>query len=153
MQVDAEVIVRPAWMLFSFRGRISRSQYWLARIVLSVLFVTLLVAAYSMADWVEARAGFYAYLLTLVIVADLIVAWSGLALDVKRLHDHGLSAGWVAFALVPVLGVVLPPLVFYFLRGTPGTNRYGPDPVPHELAPTPILGPIRPKRRLLKSLF
>jgi uncharacterized membrane protein YhaH (DUF805 family) len=140
-------------MLLSFRGRISRSQYWLFRIVLSAVFLALLVAIVLMADWVEQRAGFYAYLLTLVILADIMVSWSGLALDVKRLHDHGLSAWWVAFALVPVVGVILPPVVFYLMRGNRGPNRYGPDPLPPEPAPEAEGAPVHPNRKLLGALF
>lgn len=140
-------------MLLSFRGRISRSQYWLARLVLSALFLALLVLVFVMADWVEGKAKALGYLITLVILADLLVAWLGLALDVKRLHDHGLSARWVVAALVPVVGVILPPILFYSLRGTRGANRYGPDPVPPKRTPDTASVAPTPNRRRLESIF
>lgn len=45
----------------------------------------------------------------------------------RRLHDADLSAGWVFVAFVPLLGL-LATLVYGALPGTPGPNRFGPDP-------------------------
>jgi uncharacterized membrane protein YhaH (DUF805 family) len=78
--------------------------------------------------------------------------WIGLAVATKRLHDRNKSAWWlVPFYALPVvldgagnavdaiMGIVLSlaslaisiwALVeLGFLRGTPGPNAYGPDPL------------------------
>jgi uncharacterized membrane protein YhaH (DUF805 family) len=77
--------------------------------------------------------------------------WIGLALATKRLHDRNKSAGWLAiFYALPgileriggfagdaevVLLIASMALSIWalvelgFLRGTPGPNGYGPDPL------------------------
>jgi uncharacterized membrane protein YhaH (DUF805 family) len=79
------------------------------------------------------------------------LVWVGLAVATKRLHDRDKSAWWLLlfYALPAVLGNVgdaaggiggMLSLVgvaisiwamveLGFLRGTPGPNRYGPDPL------------------------
>ncbi len=50
-----------------------------------------------------------------------------LAVSFRRLHDSGRTAWWLLLGLVPVLGQLVV-LIFMILDGTPGDNRYGPDP-------------------------
>jgi uncharacterized membrane protein YhaH (DUF805 family) len=79
----------------------------------------------------------------LLVVYGLGTIIPSIALSVRRLHDRDVS-GWyllgfivVVFILsmIPVLGQLLVLLleigyiVFMALPGTPGTNKYGPDPL------------------------
>lgn len=63
--------------------------------------------------------------LGLVFLAHAV---SGIAVDVRRLHD-GDRSGWFALlGLVPLVGPVV--LIIWFCQsGTPGLNRFGPDPL------------------------
>lgn len=95
-------------LLFSFNGRINRSQYWLGCgliFVGSFLAFTLagLVAAPPAAPskpMAQHSAGLAAYVLALPIW--LISAWAGFAVQVKRFHDRGRSGFWSLLPLLPV---------------------------------------------------
>ncbi|HEV7658296.1 MAG TPA: DUF805 domain-containing protein [Allosphingosinicella sp.] len=50
-----------------------------------------------------------------------------LAVAVRRLHDQDKSGWWILIALVPLIGGIWL-LVLYFIEGTRGPNRFGPDP-------------------------
>lgn len=49
-----------------------------------------------------------------------------LSVAVRRLHDSEKSGWFLLLAFVPFGSLVL--LIFYCLDGTPGPNRFGPDP-------------------------
>jgi uncharacterized membrane protein YhaH (DUF805 family) len=51
----------------------------------------------------------------------------GLAVACRRLHDIDKSFWWILIGLIPFVGGIIL-LVFACLPGTPGQNRYGPDP-------------------------
>ena len=57
-----------------------------------------------------------------------------IAVTVRRLHDRNMSGWWypgfIVASLIPVVGIIaaIAFLVIMFLDGTPGTNRFGPDP-------------------------
>lgn len=67
----------------------------------------------------------------LYVLAALI---PGIAVTVRRFHDQGKAGWWylvlALFSLVPLLGLIpaIALLVFLTVPGTPGPNRYGPDP-------------------------
>ncbi|MCX5496345.1 DUF805 domain-containing protein [Kaistia dalseonensis] len=139
------------WLLFSFRGRLNRAPFWW--ITLASLIVVPAVAWFLM-DLATALP-----VLAIGIGAVLYIPflWGNLAIAGKRLHDRNRSVGWlVVFYLVPSIlsefGTRLaePESVFVpgavatligavlglwglieigFLRGTPGANRFGPDPL------------------------
>lgn len=50
-----------------------------------------------------------------------------LAVSVRRMHDQDKSGWWILISLVPLIGGIWL-LVLYFMDGTPGPNRFGPDP-------------------------
>jgi uncharacterized membrane protein YhaH (DUF805 family) len=50
-----------------------------------------------------------------------------LTVSVRRLHDIDRSGWWILAYLIPLIGRILM-LVFNVLDGTPGDNRYGPNP-------------------------
>ncbi|MEY4510364.1 MAG: hypothetical protein RLZZ450_2486 [Pseudomonadota bacterium] len=62
-----------------------------------------------------------------LVPAWLTLGWVTMALGVKRLHDRDRPSWWLLLSLVPILNVWLLVEVG-FLAGTPGANRYGPDP-------------------------
>jgi len=101
--------------LFGFKGRITRTTYWL---VSMISFVVNLIAIIVLGE----AAPF------LAIVFSVPAGWVALASQVKRLHDRGMS-GWMSLVFViPILGWLWALVELGFLRGTVGANRFGPDP-------------------------
>lgn len=85
--------------LFSFRGTISRSQFWLG--MLAVLIASLLVALPL--DLIPEPVNTI-YTLFIVIPSVIALWWVFFALHAKRLRDAGLSAWLCLLLFVPVLG-------------------------------------------------
>jgi hypothetical protein len=55
---------------------------------------------------------------------------------VSSLHDTDRSAWWLLLLLIPVIGWLVI-LIFNCQNGTPGNNRFGPDPKPLSLTMRP----------------
>ena len=108
------------WLLFGFKGRISRSVYWLAYVFL------IGVQRRAGRPVVRRRAGELPRPCRrrsrpFVILGTL---YSNLAIAVKRLHDVGYS-GFLAFALfIPLVNFAFTIWVG-ILPGTAGPNAYG----------------------------
>ena len=104
-------------VLLSFQGRIARSTFWWSLLSVLAVFAVLLV---FLRTQVSAPAGLVLY---------PPVAWILAALFVKRLRDRGKSPGWLAVALIPVIGPLWLFIELGLRRGTEGENQYGPDPL------------------------
>lgn len=107
--------------LFSFRGRMSRRDYWRKGFpVLLPLVILNSILAYGVGND-RARA-----------LATIACIWLGLALVVKRLHDRNRSGWFAATLLIPLANIVFGIRILIevcFLRGTIGANLFGDDPV------------------------
>jgi uncharacterized membrane protein YhaH (DUF805 family) len=145
-------------LLFSFTGRINRSRYWLAVLIYTAIWTTFIAASLVWLGGLDidnlfslAGAGLMIWLVGFLLF--IVLTWSGLAVGIKRLHDRDKSGWWILlFWLGPsILGglpTATPNLGGGFLlslaagvigiwgfvelgclRGTPGPNRYGPDPL------------------------
>lgn len=98
-----------------------RSEYW--------FFVLFGVIVDALGGVIDVMAG-TSFVAGLAGLALLLPNW---AVGVRRLHDIDRSGWWVLLSLVPVLGwIVL--FVWACTRGTPGANRFGPDPLPRAAA-------------------
>lgn len=106
----------------NFDGRLNRQPFWIATLV---LWVASVVA--SLIASVIFGSGFFGSLVQLVIA--LAVLYPSLAVAVKRCHDRDKSGWWVLIALIPILGWIWYIVELGFLPGTPGPNRFGPDPL------------------------
>ena len=115
-----------------FSGRARRAEYWqflLLVIGIEIVFMVLIsLAGGSMAPGAAVPQSGPALVVTLVyLVVMLGLLVPSVAVSIRRLHDTNRSAWWLLLALIPVLGALVL-LVFYVLDGTPGPNRFGPDP-------------------------
>jgi uncharacterized membrane protein YhaH (DUF805 family) len=73
------------WLLFGYRGRISRSQFWIApAIYLGGLLVSLILSAV------------FSWLLFVIFFGGLVV--SALMIGIKRLHDRNKGDWWAIFS-------------------------------------------------------
>lgn len=129
-------------ILFSFKGRATRTQYWLAHLALAGLLIgTIVLMGLAGAFAKDSDKGDYALLL--LIPAGVAYLWINLAVSVKRCHDRNKSGAFVLINLIPYIGG------FWFfieagcLDGTVGPNQYGPDPRgrPAPEAPVSIASP------------
>ena len=140
-----------------FEGRINRKPYWIGLIVLIIVMMVIIFGASFLLIGSIVEPTFQTRLVTFVL--QLLFLFSSTALMVKRLHDRNRPSYWAAFILVPMvlksltdlMGMTGDPLnqnaldyllniivfvvsIWFFvelgcLRGTVGTNQYGPDPI------------------------
>jgi uncharacterized membrane protein YhaH (DUF805 family) len=131
-----DLMFQPLRKYADFNGRARRSEFWLfwlllviIQIVFSVVLSAVGGSAMMMSDPSAAvglggAAGVVMLALCVVMLGLLIPS---LAVAVRRLHDTNRSGWWLLIGLIPFLGA-LALLIFYVLDGTPGPNRFGPDP-------------------------
>jgi uncharacterized membrane protein YhaH (DUF805 family) len=114
--------------------------------------VFILVLLLALAALREYGLEFLPVTIAIILVLYIPLIWIGLALGAKRLHDRDKSAWWllVFYALPTILStaadrmedvqfIILHLISFGItvwafvelgcLRGTVGSNRYGPDPL------------------------
>jgi len=102
----------------NFRGRAARSEFWYW-----TLFSVIASIVGALIDSVLGTLG-----LSLVQnLVGLALFLPGLAVSVRRLHDLDRTGWWMLIALT-VIGIILL-IVWDCMRGTPGPNRFGPDPL------------------------
>ena len=63
-------------------------------------------------------------------IYGLLLLWPSIAIYIKRAHDRDWPWAFILLMFVPLVQF-WPLIEFWFLRGTIGSNRFGPDPVPH----------------------
>jgi uncharacterized membrane protein YhaH (DUF805 family) len=111
-----------------FSGRARRKEFWifiLINILIYLVLYTPTLAAESGEDRIPgALLMVSALVLCVFILATLLPSW---AVCVRRLHDIDRSGLWLLIGFIPIIGNVIL-LVFGLPDGTPGPNRYGPDP-------------------------
>lgn len=145
------------WMILPFKryaefsGRSRRMEYWMFAL-LNVIIVTVLMfltlGAGGMAGLADPAAigvgvgAMFGGLGILLLIYVLAVLIPSIAVTVRRLHDREMSGWWylgaVIGSMIPFVGflVSIAFLVLMALPGTPGPNRYGPDPKGGEIAAT-----------------
>ncbi len=125
----------PLRRCFDFTGRSQRKEYWLFILFQWLIFLPLGLAfeaaggdlgkLYAQPFVLQHRgAGDVVQMLGWVLVAALVVPL--LSAQIRRLHDQDRTGWWILLNVVP-LGQ-LPLLALMCFDGTPGHNRYGPDP-------------------------
>lgn len=107
---------------FDFSSRARRSEYWffaLFNIIFSFLFG--LVVGFVVAPASPELAGI------VNIAYQIAVIFPALSVSVRRLHDTDHSGWWLLIILLPLVGALI--LLLWMVReGTPGPNKYGPNP-------------------------
>ena len=64
-----------------------------------------------------------------LLIFGLAATWISIAVGIKRFHDRNKSGVWILIIFVPLIGSLWYLIECGFLRGTPGPNDYGPDPL------------------------
>jgi uncharacterized membrane protein YhaH (DUF805 family) len=140
------------WMILPFKryaeftGRSRRMEYWMFTLLNVIVVTVLMLVVFGVsgaAGILEAdaagdpSAGFAALFGgagLLIMVYALAVLLPSIAVTIRRLHDRDMSGWWylgaIVGSMIPVVGflVSIAFLVLMALPGTPGPNRFGPDP-------------------------
>ena len=98
-----------------FKGRARRKEYW--------LFILLYFICYMIAFLIDTVLGTL-IIFTAIVTLGLLIPL--ISVGVRRLHDTDRSGWWYLLGFVPFANIVL--LICFLLDGTPGENRFGPDP-------------------------
>ena len=124
------------WMLMplrryaEFSGRSRRKEYWMFSLLNLLIAVFVGLVTLVMAVSVSSESAM------MLVVTPVLILWfllslalivPGVAVTIRRLHDTDRSGWTILLALVPLIGPIIL-LVFYCTQGTPGPNRFGPDP-------------------------
>lgn len=123
---------------FSFEGRARRAEYWgtVTLVFLVTMFLALpaVVVPICINPTCIKASSYWRYGI-LGAGLGILVALICLPVNVRRLHDRGMSGWWVLwFALlggVPFVGWISGIVQFVIvgcMDGVPGPNEYGPDP-------------------------
>ncbi|MFD2180495.1 DUF805 domain-containing protein [Veronia pacifica] len=112
--------MNPTWAFFSFNGRMRRRDYWLWNLVLAMILIPVLPTVLQ-----NGNGDMISVLARLVF---LVGVWASAAMNVKRLRDRNKSPWWILLTFMPVVGILFQLVELGILDGTPGPNRYGPDP-------------------------
>ena len=117
------------WMMMplkrytDFAGRSRRKEYWF--FLLGVFIVAILLSIIEGILGLSGMVGgVYGPLTTLFLLGIIIPS---IAVQIRRFHDQDKSGWFVLLSFIPFLGGLIV-LVFMFLEGTKGPNRFGPDP-------------------------
>lgn len=121
----------------SFQGRIRRQTWWLAYVLpliaLSILCSVLDISLGFVSVETLPTADGYGYETVGIgpfgLLSLIPLLWGGLAGQVKRWHDRDKSGWFVLVNFIPLIGQLWALIETGFLRGTPGPNRFGPDPL------------------------
>ncbi len=121
-------MIMPLKRYADFQGRSTRMEFWMFFLfVMIVMIVLQTLAGIMLASTMSVdpqtgvvTGGGFGIFAIIIWVFYLAILVPSIAVGVRRMHDQDKS-GW--FILIPIAN-----LVFYCLPGTPGPNRFGPDP-------------------------
>lgn len=126
-----EVILRPWKRFIDFRGRSSRTEFWVFHLIVWIALIALallpMIATSLLGDGVTFILWFLPCML--LMLAAIIPA---IAVGVRRVQDFDKAGGLYVIAII--MPIVLPPfgliamLIAGLIPGTKGANTYGPDP-------------------------
>ena len=105
-----------------FSGRARRAEYWYF-----VLFNIIVLIVLSLIDTLLGTTTGVSSFGILSGIYSLAVLIPTLAVTVRRLHDIDRTGWWILINLIPLVGTIVL-LVFAVTDGTPGNNKYGPNP-------------------------
>jgi uncharacterized membrane protein YhaH (DUF805 family) len=105
-----------------FSGRSRRMEFWYF-----VLFNIIVAVVLALIDTLLGTTTGVSSFGLLSGIYSLAVLIPTLAVTVRRLHDIDRTGWWILINLIPLIGTIVL-LVFELTPGTPGSNRYGPDP-------------------------
>lgn len=110
-----------------FSGRSSRTEYWAFQILMLLVYGVLIVMMFAGSVGPNGPGALFVSSIGLMLLVALGTMIPSCAVCVRRLHDQDRSGWMCLLSLIPYVGGIIL-MVFLFLPGTPGSNRYGDDP-------------------------
>lgn len=141
-----EYMILPFKRYAEFTGRSRRMEFWMFALLNVTVYVVLFVitigsgASLTTLESADPNDPFapVAFLFggagILILIWWLVILVPTIAVSVRRLHDRDMSGWWylgfIIASFIPYIGFVagIAFLVIMLLPGTPGPNRFGPDP-------------------------
>ena len=121
--------------LFSFKGRMNRLPFWMIYVGITIFQYLSFVIINSLFPETTAEGQAAQQLTPMqlasyigLIVVNIIIIWTYIAISVKRLHDRDQSGWWLLVGIIPLLGQLWYFIVVMLLPGTAGENRFGSNP-------------------------
>jgi len=115
-----------------FNGRAPRSEYWHWSLFIALLMLAGFLALALLDAILGDRVG-TALIAVVAIIAGLGVLVPSIAVTVRRLHDTNSSGWWYLLSFIPYIGGLIL-FVWFCIKGTPGENRFGPDPLQPDIS-------------------
>jgi uncharacterized membrane protein YhaH (DUF805 family) len=121
------------WMLLplkryaQFEGRSSRKEFWLFLLGVNLVNLAWVIVAAAGTDEYGDTTGLGKLAFAFLALTLLGVLVPLIAVQVRRFHDQDKSGWFALLNLIPYVGPFVV-LGFMLIEGTPGGNRFGPDP-------------------------
>ena len=119
-------------LLFGFSGRIGRLKWWLAELVVFVVFIANVMflsmsvpAGIPESDNMFEHVSGSGWVIFLLLLG--IGFWINIAATWKRFQDRNKHGLWFLIMFAPFIGGIWHLVECGFLAGTRGPNRYGPQ--------------------------
>ena len=119
-------------LLFSFQGRLNRAPYWYVHLTIllaEAAFLAAILIPAILANDPEMLANSAVAINLVGALIFIPLFWISMAVMVKRCHDRDRTGWFIFIMLVPFIGGIWLFIELGLLPGTPGPNRFGPDPL------------------------
>lgn len=143
-----EWMIMPLKRYADFKGRSRRKEFWsffLLNMIVIIVIYALIVATGGGAAMMQSAmdnpgnpmavyGSLFGGIGLLLVLWGLATIVPNIAVAVRRLHDRDMSGWWYLGIFIgnfiPIVNIVagIAFLVLMLLPGTPGPNRFGPDP-------------------------
>jgi uncharacterized membrane protein YhaH (DUF805 family) len=129
-----EWMILPLKRYADFSGRSQRQEYWMFYLLNAIVLTLTIIVALLGVPWTELQTNPDAQPNALAFIGiGLLILWilgtlvPNIAVAVRRFHDQNQSGWMYCLSFIPYVGGLIL-IVFMCFDGTPGSNRYGPDP-------------------------
>jgi uncharacterized membrane protein YhaH (DUF805 family) len=113
--------------IFSPKGRIGRLRYIGYSFGITFGFYLVLALIVGLVSAVSSPETVGMVITPIAILGYLVLAYIAIVLTIQRCHDFNVT-GWLTL----IIFIPLAPLLFWFLPGTEGANRFGLQPPPNK---------------------
>ncbi|MEG0328159.1 MAG: DUF805 domain-containing protein [Erysipelothrix sp.] len=110
--------------MFNSQGRISRNDFWMTMlwVILFSFGVNIILGIVSSMIGKVVKLPTLMYIVVTTI--SVIMLFSTISMQIRRLHDTGKSTLFIFFNLIPIIGQFIV-IYFYCLPGDVNANDYG----------------------------
>jgi uncharacterized membrane protein YhaH (DUF805 family) len=115
--------------ILSVKGRIGRLRYIGYSIGISLFVYLVMGVLVGLVGTTMSEEAMGPLMLLVLVLGIGSMFFINIVLMIQRCHDINMS-GWLSLSLL----IPLVPLIFWFIPGTEGVNKYGPPPPPNRSA-------------------